>query len=444
LIKPLLAGIGALIAASAANADVVVHLTGSTAFRASTIVAVENIMGGPGNFKGAYMSATASGEQGATYVVLQGSVASVPAAGLVTVKCTWTGSTGGIKSVVQNIDITQTTAPNGWMSITNLPGTNTVINVASPSFALDTGAFPGETLKPDVTMEDSLQASTGFVTTTLTETKVGVIAFEWVANNGSPAVLDNITPLIAQALLSGGTLLSHFTGNPAHAGTAVYAVGRDFDSGTRLSELAETGVGVFGSVQQIQPTISGTAGAAGSSVTKLKLWPAATVLGQPFAIGQSGFASGGTLADNMATPGSPTATSDPGADQPLLAQLGFVGGHLIGYLGRNDAARAVKTNVIASNTAHRLKWNGVADWNGNTFNPDGTPTGGYNDAVIQNGLYSAWEYEFLAYRSTFAGNGKAVADKIANEILNTTATVAGIKLSTMNVSKQVEGGVITY
>ena len=229
--------------------------------------------------------------------------------------------------------------------------------------------------------------------------------------------------------------LFQFTSNLADT-NAVYAMGRDFDSGTRLSELAESGVGVFGSVQQIQPTVSGTAGAAGSSITALKLWPAQTVLGQPFAIGQSGFASGGTLADNLATPGSAAAATPGGADGVL-----FGPGHLVAYLGRNDASRACKTTSIAGNTAHRLTWNGVSDWNGPIL-ANGNPTS-YNDAAVTNGTYTLWEYESLAYRSTFGGNGKGVADKIANEIINTTATVSGTSLSSMNVSKAVEGGVVT-
>ena len=432
-IKPLLAGIAAIAAVSTAQADTVVHITGSTAFRGATTAAIKNVLGA--NVKTSYAGAS-GGAGAATYSVIQGTVASLPAAGVVTVKCTWTGSTGGIKSVVQNIDITQTTAPNGWMSISNLTGApGAEAAVASPSYALDTGTFPGETLKADVTMEDSAQASTGFTSTTLSETRVGVIVFEWVANNGSPAGLNNITPLLAQALLSGGMPLFQFTSNLADT-NAVYAMGRDFDSGTRLSELAEAGVGVFGSVQQVQPTVSGTAGAAGSSITTLKLWPAQTVLGQPFAIGQSGFASGGTLADNLATPGSAAAATPGGADGVL-----FGPGHLVAYLGRNDASRACKTTSIAGNTAHRLTWNGVSDWNGPIL-ANGNPTS-YNDAAVTNGTYTLWEYESLAYRSTFGGNGKGVADKIANEIINTTATVSGTSLSSMNVSKAVEGGVVT-
>ena len=338
----------------------------------------------------------------------------------------------------------QTTAPNGWMSATNLPVTNTVLGVAAPSYALDTGTFPSENQLADVTMEDSLQSSTGFTSVSLSETSVGVIVFEWVAGNGSPANLNNITPLLAQAALSGGLFLSQFTGNPADT-INVYAAGRDFDSGTRLSELTEVGLSPFAGIQQIFPIVSGTAGAAGSSITAIKLWPQQTVLGQVFAIGGSGFASGGTLADNLATPGASTAAvSGPGI-LPAEEVVFGAPGHLVGYLGRNDASRACKTTSIAGNTAHRMTFNGVADWVGPIL-ANGNPTS-YNDAVVTEGSYSLWEYERLAYRSTYgtsSPNGKAVADKIANNIITTSASVSGTTLGAMNVSKSVEGGLITH
>ena len=270
-----------------------------------------------------------------------------------------------------------------------------------------------------------------------------MIVFEWVAGNGAPANLTNINPLLAQGVLAGAMPLSQFTGLNADSGTIVYAAGRDFDSGTRVSQLAESGISVFGGVQQVQPIITGgSAGTASATMSGLQLWPAATVLGQAFAIGNSGFASGGTLADNLATPGSGTANTTTGI--PAAQQLAFGPGFLVGYLGRNDAARACKTSVIAGNTARRLTWNGAADWNGTTFTSAGVPTGGYNDAAVQEGLYSLWEYEWLAYRTTIPANPKAVADAIAARIINFDATVSGIKLSTMNVSKPVEGGLITH
>jgi hypothetical protein len=433
--KILIAGAAALLCTTSANADTVIHFTGSTAFRASAVAAIETLMGGAGNFKAAFQNTSGANTSASNQCVIQGTIAGLPAgANPVTIKCSWSGSTGGIKTVVQNLDVTT------WMSISNLPVGNSSVGVAAPVYTLDTTQFPGETLKADVTMEDSAQASTGFTTITLTETRVGVLAFEWVAGNGSPAALDNMTPLLAQAVISGGAPLSQFTGNVADTGVPVYVLGRNFDSGTRLSCLAETGVGVFGGVQHIQAEITGTAGAAGSSIGKLKLWPAETVLGQAFAIGQSGFNSGGTLADNLATPGAAAADTTTGI--PPAQQVLFGAGHLVGYLGRSDASRACRTSAIPTNTAHRLKWNGFQLWNG-PIAANGTPAS-YNDNLITEGLYQLWEYQNLAYRSTYAGNGKLVADAIAAQITSTTATLSGTKLSDMNVSKAVEGGIITH
>ena len=432
----LVASAAVLLCSVSAHADTIVHFTGSTAFRASAIAAIENLMGGAGNFKSAYQSSSGSSAGASNQCVIQGTIPGLPVgANPVTIKCSWSGSTGGIKTVVQNIDVST------WMSISNLPGTNTSVGVASPVYTLDTGTFPGETAKADVTMEDSSQASTGFTTTSLTETRVGVVSFEFVAGNGSPANLDNITPLLAQAVLSGGAPLSQFTGNGADVAVPVYFLGRNFDSGTRLSCLSETGVGVFGGVQHIQPTVTGgAAGTASATIATMKLWSAESVLGQPFAIGQSGFNSGGTLADFLATPGATSAETVTGI--PAAEQVGFGPGHLISYLGRSDASRACKTSVIAGNTAHRLKFNGFQIWNG-PIAANGTPAS-YNDNLITEGLYPLWEYQHLAYRSTYSGNGKAVADAIAARITSNEASISGTKLSDMNVSKAVEGGIITH
>lgn len=434
-IKYLMAGAAALLTTTAAQADTVVHFTGSTAFRASTVAAIENLMGGAGNFKAAYQSSSGASTSASNQCVIQGIIPGLPAgANPVTIKCSWSGSTGGIKTVVQNLDVTT------WMSVSNLPGTNTTLAVASPTYTLDTVQFPGETAKADVTMEDSSQAATGFTTSTLVETRVGVLAFEWVAGNGAPNTLDNITALQARVMIAGGIYLSQLTGNVADNAVPVYALGRNFDSGTRLSCLAETGFGIFGSPQHIQATIAGgAAGTASASISHLRLYPSETVLGQSFAIGQSGYSSGGTVADILATPGAAFAETVTGV--PAEQQVLFGAGHLVAYLGRSDASRACKTSVIAGNTAHRLKWNGFQLWNGPIL-PNGNPTS-YNDHLITEGLYSLWEYQNLAYRSTYSGNGKAVADAIAARIINFEASISGTKLSDMHVSKAVEGDVIT-
>lgn len=417
--KLLLAGLLALSAAGVANAATTVHITGSTAFRKATIISIENLMTAGGGFKATYVaaSATAGGEQGANLVILQGNINGLPAgANPVTIKASWSGSTGGIQTLVQNIPVST------WLADSVLPPGNTISQITS-------GTFDAASIA-DVTMEDSHQASTGFTTSTLTETQVGVIIFEWVANSGSPAAMNNITPLLAQAALSGGMLVSQFTGNPADA-DIVYATGRNFDSGTRLSELAECGLGVFAGIQQMEPLLTGT------TVTTLNVWHAETVLGIPFGPGQSGFGSGGALAAAMAATGSNTA----GGTAP------FGPGWLISYLGRNDASTA----CTAPSTAHRMAWNGVRAWTGPDNGKAGAPGSGqpviWNDAPVVEGQYSLWEYEWLAYRSNYgttSPNGKAVADKIAQQIIPADAAQSGTTLGAMNVSRPTEGGLITH
>lgn len=439
--KLIIAAAAAVLSTSAAQADVVIHITGSTAFRSGTVTAIQSLMG-TGNFKAAY--STASGGSSTTNsnrAVIQGTIPTVPSAGVVTFKCSWSGSTGGIKTLVQNIDVTT------WPSVTNLPATNTTVGLPETgsgtvmSFALDTTVFPGETAKADVTMQDTTQAATGFTTATLTETRVGVVPFEWVAGNGSPAALNNITPLQAQAALSGGAPLSLFTGNPTDLSQMVYVVGRNFDSGTRLVSLTNSGLSPFASVQHVQAIVSGTAGATGSSITGLKLYQAEDVLGQSFTIGNSGYSSGGTVADILATPGVQSAALS-GTGIPAAEQVLYTGTpNLIALLGRSDATRACKTSPISGNTARRLSFNGIQLVNGPILST-GAPTS-YNDNLIKEGVYTIWEFQNLAYRQSYSGTPKAVADALAAEIIANVPSTSGIKLSDMRVTKGVEGGVVT-
>ena len=421
--------------AFSAQADTIIHITGSTAFRASTIAAIQNTLGGAAAVKSAYSTTSGSSVGASNRAILQGSVASLPAAGVVTVKCSWSGSTGGIKTTVQNIPVTT------WPALANLTtavaGTPLALTDATMTYGLESG----ESDLADVCMMDSSQATTGFTTPALSVQRVGVIAFEWVAGSGSPASLDNMTPLLARAVLGGGAPLSQFSGVAADS-ARVYVVGRNFDSGTRLSCLAETGVGVFGGVQHVEATVTGTVGTNGSLINNLRLYHAETVLGQGFGVGQSGYSSGSFVADLLATQGSQSATTTV---SPLFPEEELIDGpgHLVGYVGRSDAVRATKTT--GGGTARRMKWNGFAIANG-PISPAGVPAS-YNDNLITEGLYQLWEYQNLGYRSTFgtsSPNGKAVADLVANRIKTVDGAISGTLLNTMNVSKTLEGGVITH
>jgi hypothetical protein len=385
--KLLLAGLVALSAASMASAQTVIHITGSTAFRKATMVSIEHLM--PGYTASWYSnSASITSELNANIALISGTM---DTNGSVIFKCSWSGSVGGVQTETQNLPVST------WLTNTTAAGVTTTPVYDPPAAS-------------DVNMSDSFQNSSGFNTPPLTAQKVGIIVFDWVASRDWPAGAGtNMTTLLAQALLSGGLPLSQFTGVSTDT-TPVYAVGRNFDSGTRLDALAESGYGIFSSVQQVQPIANGSAG--GSTITNLDLYPAETVLGLPFSIGQSGFSGGGGVASTLGWVGSTNATSTNG----------LTPGFIIGYVGRSDAASAV------GNGAKYMTWNGQVD----------------TDVNVQEGRYTFWSYEFLDYRSTYANPGKGIANRLAAQIKNVDAGNSGLLLSGMHVSRPVEGGLVTH
>jgi hypothetical protein len=399
MIKTALAALTALGFVGFASAQsTTIRITGSTAFRAATVSAIQNILS-PGYTYG-YIGSSVGGANQSTFVGTT-KVGNLP----VIVKCSFAGSVGGVQTIAQITPVVTTASP--YISETNaLTATGLVLTAASATFDSPANA--------DIAMSDSYQSSTAFNGpgyNTLTDTVVGVVPFVWTkgssSDTGVQASLDkvtNITPLLARALLSGGAPLSMFNGVPADSSVFVYAMGRDEDSGTRLTTYAETGFGIFGSPIQYQATI--TSGA----ITAIAPYQAQTILGIPYSAGHSGYSSGGTLATTLNTPVSATAVDSFKAKFALFA-----------YFGVNDA-------------------NGVNGGKNNlTYN--GVP---YSVAAVAEGLYTFWGYEHVMYRSSLTGNAKTVADQLANQIKNTDAAVSGVLLSAMNVSRVTEGAVITH
>ncbi len=391
----ILAGALVLGFSTALQAQTVVRLTGSTAFRGATHTAIQNIMN-PG-YTYAYTGSTLSGASQAIFT----GTANVTGNPSVIIKTSWSGAVGGTQTVSQSINVNYL-ASTGVTQSTGGTGSTTVGTVSE---------------LPDVAMTDNYQSSTPFPTPTMVDQVVGIVPFKWVANVGAPAALNNITPQLAQTLYTvGNAPLAMFTGvaadrttllTPAfqtalviyngsgQAPAQVFAVGRDPDSGTRLTAFAETGVGVNTEVFQYEPVISGAA------VASQALWHPITVNGIPFVEGNGGYASGGTLAGIFG--------------KTTLASLG---GFYVTYLSTGDAATAITAG------GKELAYNGVT----------------YSTTAVQEGLYTFWGYEHLMYRSAYAGTGKTVADKIANNIQTTTAP---IKLTDMRVTRTADGGLVT-
>ena len=365
-----------------ASAQTIVRIVGSTAYRTQMNTALRNLIAGTAGAGYGYVGASANGASQAIY---KGTVSGLP----VTYLTSLAGSTGGIQINVQGLN-----------SNFLLPSATTSVGGTA---SLPAGTDPQQA---DVNMADTTQAATQFTSPSLTAIKVGVLTFEWICNEGAPAGLTNMTPQLAKMLYASGTAsLALFTGNPADDVNTVYAVGRDFDSGTRSATFAEMGISNIDPVNQYQLTVSG------GEITNAILWPAYPfppgLLGLPVVEGNGGYTSGGTIATLLGNPAADIG--DPGSSGDNV---------YIAYVGTSDSTTAIAAG------ARGLTYNGVP----------------YSLQAVKEGSYAYWNYQFVCYRSTMVGAKKTLADALANRIKNFDAL---IKLTEMRVVRNNDGGVIT-
>lgn len=478
--KTLLAGFALLAFASFADAQTVIRLTGSTAFRSATHNAIRNLY--TANLTYGYIGASFTG---AGKAIFKGDIGANTD---VTIKTSWSGAVDGQLGVV-----------SGDTTIKYLEDGGTVLSAAltngGTSGLTDNSAAAG--VATDVAMLDHFQSTTPFKAPAfpnLTITPVGVIAFKWFVNRGqtsasvnvdtssgsnvgtvadtatlsvgmtisgnanipanakigaildsttftivknsdgtaqnatataagvattfvTPAPISNMTTQIAQALYGNGSVsLATITGNPADNTQLVWALGRDAGSGTRLQAHQESGVGYNSQVVQFQPTVSGGAMTANVLATN-----SGSVLPAIAALhpnpGDGGYSSGGTIGTVM-TNATTTPLDTDGL--PHGAPTGATAmGYFISYAGISDAAVAINGG------AKELTWHGVP----------------YSEAAVQEGRYTFWGYEALSYLASLTGTKKTVADALATQII--TVDAPSPKLSTMKCIRSADGGVVT-
>lgn len=226
----MMAGVAALVVASTASAqsNVVLRITGSTAYRTVVHNAIISMIT-PGSLKYGYSGTKLSS---ASYAEFTGALASSPNV-TCDVKAAWSGSVDGLQRIINQGNPAY--YRSDWPAYSDLSSTGTANEAAGT-----------QTAPADMAQSDVFQNSTIFQTPTIdNDVVVGVIPFEWCRNNGSPSTMSNMTSLLAQQILSAGALtLKCFTGNASDEGTLVRVVGRNFDSGTRVTCFAETGFGV--------------------------------------------------------------------------------------------------------------------------------------------------------------------------------------------------------
>ncbi|BCU75307.1 hypothetical protein llg_00220 [Luteolibacter sp. LG18] len=361
---------------SSASAQTVVRLTGSTAFRSSVHQAILDLM--PDEI---YSYTGTAGLGSASQAIFKGTIAG----NVVIIKTSWSGSAAGIRDVAQGNNVNF--LADAVVTVPATPGYGTAGGTAN--VAAGTTAEVAQ-----VAMSDVFQGSTIYTTPTLTDNKVAAVPFKWIANDGAPAALTNVAPgVIQKTFFNGGLPLAVFTGNSADQGVTVYPVGRDPESGTRITAMAESGLGAFATVIQYDATV------ASDEVTDLQPW-AATGAPTNYVAGNNGYSSGGTLRDKL------------GAKSTNF-------GVLLGYLGLTDSATAI------TNGAKELSWNGVP----------------YSATNVYEGRYTFWGYQHLFYKNTLTGVPLTTATALKNQIIAVPGS-AGLLLSNMHVSRAYDGAPI--
>ena len=413
LLKTVLAGVVALSFVSAAHAAVTtIRICGSSAFRAATHAAIGHLLAANGSYSVAQLTGALGSSNAANFY------GNWPdASHQVLIQTGWTGSVGGIQTVGQAIS-----PSNG--------GGKVFIDASITT----TGTYTATTTyTPDICLSDVTQGSTPYnpsaaaplytqALTSATCGAVGVCPFRWLANVSAKGVISNMNPNLAQQLYAAGQLPAGLFAGGANAsnladataggtcGTVnslgdhvsqVYAVGRDADSGTRLTAVIESGIGLGSILVQYYPInaaggIIGLGGTTGAIADVIPT-PGATINTIYYGDGDIGYSSGG----NLATAFSQTSS----------------GLYIVGYISRGDS----KTPI--ANGAAELTWNGVMD----------------SDKNITEGAYTFWSYEHLYYRNASAS---AFANALANKIHDADAVSSGILMTAMKAARG--GGAPVY
>jgi len=406
--------LAALAFTSIASAQTAIYLSGAPATRAIWNQAIYNTLvakstGSPTITKYWSGGTSTTGYNTANQIILTGgNIGGTP----VTIYGSWTGSTGGNQSVANTPPATIAALKVGYLllSASTPGGGNTYSATANPQF-------------PQVNLSDTFQATVPFHGTTtatspttsyvtLTEaptTSPAVTGFEFVANNGAPSSISNLTTNLAQELFTVGNVpLALFSGSSSDHNTQVYAVGRDIASGARYVLLAETGIGITNSssLVQYEPAVSS------GTLTDIADNPApgGTINLISYGLGNGGYSS--------FTPVSAVleATSTPSV------------GYVISYVTDSDAA----TVLAAAPNARALEWNGVP----------------YSVSNIQQGSYTFWSYLHVYYNNTnnyIQSNfptSKTFADDLAADLATDTGTGA-ILTSSLAVGRDSDGGLIS-
>jgi hypothetical protein len=436
-----------LAGSALANTTQYLNIVGAPAYRQNsndTITAIVN-----GYTGGGLIATSANGTTAAKIESAKQNEWLIPnyASGVdLVINASYTGSTAGFASVASG-SITQKFIQENPTP----PGATVLSPLASVT--------AGTSIQPDITLSDTFQLTTIYNGTvklqgptsgtfftktyqTLNASPLGVEAYRWVASPGAATAgasgggLTNLTTSQAQLLYENGALpLSFFTGNHADETTLVYALSRDPGSGSRLVALSETGVGAQTTIDTYKPTVSGgsvdsegsnVGGTITNSPGSIPVYPAGLI------------PSTGVYDSNAGDTGYPSfGTTDQTGLLLAITSTPPANTIFVTYLNIDDSTEA------AAAGAQILTYNGVA------FNPviGSTPADLATLLPVEEGNYTFWSYEQL-FAPTPLGTSVATGygtnqAAFANQIVAEFPNYAEVPLSGLQVTRLVDGGLVT-
>ena len=457
------AAVLALTGAGFASATTVYHVSGSTAFRAAVVTAEVSYLKSITNsapYAATYASSAPSSLAGASvsYIVstdgsvafsnsFNGSIAGVEAINSIGNKINFPNGvvvTGSLMSSTYQTTAGSATAlatGGSWAGAAVTVGTNGTANYPDIIFS-DVDSNTAQTVIQSYVPGQAAftDASSG------NSSVVGIVPFIFAAG-ATTDVTDfstvSVNPQNFSNLWSSGTVTgSFFTGNSADTNIKVYALGRDIDSGTRATALAETGYGLagqgavatIGHVTQYYPldttgSISGVASTV-NPINAFEKVPASTVDGASLGIGNGGYASGGNLGVALTTKFNSNITHTV----------------IIGYIGLADLASALNTDTASNRQAPiQLGYAGSFITDTTSSSVGALSTG--DVAKIQYGAYTFWTYENEQFLENNGVDPTSVAGSLQGLLAGGTNAAntldqlssGGVSYLTMKVARSDDG-----
>jgi hypothetical protein len=379
-------GLAAIALTGAAYSQTVVNITGATAFRAAANTSIIALLGGAGTTEFAFDTTTGASAGATNRAIYRGNVAGI---GAVIVRASWSGSTAGIASVASGTPV-------------QVLKTTTTMTTAGNAFAAVAGDF--ETAPASFAFSDVAQSASTTLSPTLTGSTVGVVPFQFVANQSAwnHTRMTNMTDQIMNAIYSTSEVPLHFFTGVVTDTKRVLACGRNNGSGSRATVLGETQYGFFRAVQQFQNNQTTQHNGSGA-INRIDF------------VGNNGNSSNSFLANLMKGTSGAVDLYDSGA--PYETDVDCL---LLTYLTQSDVLLAVADpdDTGPLRGAKALTYNGVP----------------YSDDAVKNGAYTLWGYQWLYQAPSITANETTFRDVFLSTIPANLGSAA-IPIPQMNVTR---------